>query len=34
MEFLALVYGDPDTWESLSEAERADGVRGIHGRLA
>jgi hypothetical protein len=23
VEFLALVYGDPDTWESLSEDERS-----------
>ena len=24
MEFLALVYGDPDTWEGLSQDERSD----------
>ena len=34
MEFLALVYGDPDTWESLSEEERSSGIRGLRGRLA
>ena len=28
MEFLALVYGDPDTWESLSEEERSRAYEG------
>ena len=28
MEYLALVYGDPDTWESLSEAERTAAYDG------
>ena len=28
MEFLALVYGDPDTWESLSEDERSAAYEG------
>ena len=28
MEFLALVYGDPDTWERLSEDERSAAYEG------
>ena len=28
MEFMALVYGDPDTWESLSETERTKAYQG------
>ena len=28
MEYLALVYGDPDTWGSLSEAERNAAYEG------
>ena len=28
MEFLALVYGDPDTWESLSEDDRSAAYEG------
>ena len=28
MEFLALVYGDPDSWESLSEDERSEAYEG------
>jgi hypothetical protein len=28
MEFLALVYGDPDTWESLSEDEQSRAYEG------
>ncbi len=28
MEFLALVYGDPDTWERLSEDERSTAYEG------
>jgi hypothetical protein len=28
MEFMALVYGNPDAWESLSEAERAQAYEG------
>ena len=28
MEFLALVYGDPDAWESLSEDDRAVAYEG------
>ena len=28
MEFLALVYGDPDAWESLSESERSAAYEG------
>ena len=28
MEFLALVYGDPDAWESLSEEERSAAYEG------
>ena len=28
MEFLALVYGDPDTWEQLSEEERSTAYEG------
>ena len=28
MEFLALVYGDPDSWESLSEDERSRAYEG------
>ena len=28
MEFMALVYGNPDTWEQLSEAERNQAYEG------
>jgi hypothetical protein len=28
VEYLALVYGDPDTWEGLSETERAAAYEG------
>jgi hypothetical protein len=28
MEFMALVYGNPDAWESLSEAEQAQAYEG------
>lgn len=28
MEFLALVYGDPDSWESLSDDERSEAYEG------
>lgn len=28
MEFLALVYGDPDAWERLSESERTEAYEG------
>jgi hypothetical protein len=28
VEFLALVYGDPDTWESLAEEERSAAYEG------
>ena len=28
MEFLALVYGSPDAWERLSEAQRAEAYEG------
>ncbi len=28
MEFLALVYGDPDSWESLSEDEQSAAYEG------
>ena len=28
MEFLALVYGDPDSWERLSDDERSDAYEG------
>jgi hypothetical protein len=28
VEFLALVYGDPDTWEQLSEDERSAAYEG------
>jgi len=28
VEFLALVYGDPDSWESLSDDERSEAYEG------